>query len=48
MINCNKKIDFFSLVILLLTQLAIYAQDVDLPQPQKSGGMPLMEAINQR
>ncbi len=35
------------LVCLVLSMLG-YAQDIQLPAPQKTGGMPLMEALNAR
>lgn len=30
------------------SSIALFAQDIKLPQPVKSGGMPLMEALNKR
>jgi SagB-type dehydrogenase family enzyme len=37
------------LIVLLLANIfGIYAQDIDLPVPQKAGGLPLMEALNLR
>ncbi len=41
-----KKI-LFSLSFLLITTLMV-AQDIKLPAPQKTGGMPLMEALSKR
>ena len=48
-----KRTMLFSLTILLLSGLSIlpcplFAQDIYLPAPEKTGGMPLMEAINLR
>jgi len=34
--------------IAILIGLNLYAQDVKLPIPDRSGGKPLMEALNQR
>jgi SagB-type dehydrogenase family enzyme len=37
------------LIVLLLANIfGIHAQDIDLPVPQKAGGLPLMEALNLR
>ncbi len=35
-------------IVLCFTQLAVFAQDIKLPEPQKTGGMPLMEALSKR
>jgi SagB-type dehydrogenase family enzyme len=37
-----------TIVWLYGVNFSAYAQDIELPQPQKNGGMPLMEAINNR
>ena len=34
--------------ILLMTSCNITAQDIQLPEPTRNGGMPLMEAVNNR
>lgn len=36
------------LIFTLLLTLSVSAQDIKLPQPQKTGGMPLMDALNNR
>ncbi|MDR1951637.1 MAG: nitroreductase family protein [Bacteroidales bacterium] len=41
------KKQIFTLAFLIAT-MAINAQDIKLPAPQKTGGMPLMEALNNR
>ena len=33
---------------MLITATVVSAQDIALPQPKKTGGMPLMEALNKR
>ena len=38
----------YAIVWLYAVNFSAYAQDIELPPPQKSGGMPLMEAINNR
>ena len=38
---------FFTLTFVIAT-MAIHAQDIKLPAPQKTGGMPMMEAFNNR
>lgn len=38
----------FIMIAGLLAALSVSAQDISLPQPVKSGGMPLMEALNKR
>ena len=48
-----KRTMLFNLTILLLAGLTIlscslFAQDINLPAPERTGGMPLMEAISQR
>ncbi len=35
-------------VLVLVCSTVMSAQDIKLPQPQKTGGMPLMEALNSR
>ena len=47
MTSLIKKITLQFTVVLYLT-LPVNAQDVKLPDPQKEGGMPLMEALNNR
>jgi SagB-type dehydrogenase family enzyme len=39
---------FLLLMALLLTMCSSTAQDITLPQPVKTGGMPLMEALSKR
>ncbi|HHV04114.1 MAG: SagB/ThcOx family dehydrogenase [Bacteroidales bacterium] len=39
---------FFLILIILVSAGMIQAQDIRLPRPQKEGGMPLMEALNNR
>jgi SagB-type dehydrogenase family enzyme len=41
-----KKVTILLVGILFAAQL--FAQDIQLPEPQKTGGMPLMEALNLR
>ncbi len=41
-----KKI--FLLIVISCFGLSLFAQDIQLPTPQKKGGKPLMEVINQR
>ncbi len=41
----KKMITF---ITLLVVSGALIAEDITLPKPQKSGGMPLMSALNQR
>jgi SagB-type dehydrogenase family enzyme len=43
-----KNLIHGGLVLLCLTGSAAFAQDIKLPDPQKSGGIPLMEAFNKR
>lgn len=38
----------FFIALGLLLSLNTFAQDIQLPQPVKTGGMPLMEALNKR
>jgi len=38
----------FTLLILALTATSVFAGDIQLPQPNRAGGMPLMEALNNR
>jgi len=40
--------NIFILLITLLTCNNLIAQNIDLPAPQKTGGMPLMEALSKR
>jgi len=45
------KINIFSFFLLTFLQMGLYAQnlkDITLPEPVKTGGMPLMEALNLR
>lgn len=44
--SCKTFLSFF--VLLLMVSLPLKAQDITLPAPQKSGGMPLMEALSKR
>jgi SagB-type dehydrogenase family enzyme len=37
-----------TLIIFCSTEFFICAQDINLPEPQKEGGMPLMEALSKR
>ena len=37
-----------TIVWLYVVNFSAYAQDIELPQPQKNGGMPLMDAIKNR
>jgi nitroreductase len=47
-----KKTRFYSLVTLflntILLPMSILAQDISLPAPDKTGGKPLMQALNER
>lgn len=43
-----KKTALPILILLFISQSSINAQDIKLPEPQKEGGMPLMEALNKR
>ncbi len=38
----------FLLIVISCFGMSLFAQDIQLPAPQKKGGKPLMEAINQR
>lgn len=38
----------FSIIGLSMVFSGVYATDIQLPVPQKTGGMPLMEALNAR
>ena len=40
--------NFLILFILLFPAIFVHSQDIQLPSPQKVGGMPLMEALNNR
>ena len=42
------KKTFVTIISMLMIATAVSAQDIELPQPQKTGGMPLMEALNNR
>ncbi len=42
----NGKTGFIIMCMALTAQ--VFAQDIKLPEPQKTGGMPLMEALNAR
>ena len=35
-------------VLTMMSFTSSFAADIDLPQPQKTGGMPLMEALSNR
>jgi SagB-type dehydrogenase family enzyme len=35
-------------ILICFIQLTVFAQDIKLPEPQKTGGMPLMEALSKR
>ena len=48
MFNLAGKSAFSTFLLICLTQRAAYGQDVILPEPQKNGGMPLMEALSKR
>ena len=48
MYNSLKKIVIYSVIILYFEQFLAIGQDIILPEPQKSGGIPLMEALNYR
>ena len=48
MIILIKKSILLLILILCFTQFLIFAQDIKLPAPQKSGGMSLMEALSKR
>lgn len=39
---------FFSTSIFILMTVTMFAQDIQLPQPQTKGGMPLMDALSYR
>ena len=43
-----KKATLQLILTLFFSQFLIFAQDIKLPEPQKTGGMPLMEALNKR
>jgi hypothetical protein len=44
-----KSILFISTVLLLFPMsLSTIAQDINLPEPDKKGGVPLMQALNDR
>ncbi len=43
-----KRIMFCFVIMLCIEQFFAISQDITLPDPQKSGGMPLMEALNNR
>src|SRR5574344_3021277 len=38
----------FSTLLFCLLSFFVQAQDINLPQPVRTGGMPLMEALNNR
>ena len=42
------KKTFVTIISMLMAATAVSAQDIMLPQPKKTGGMPLMEALNNR
>jgi len=42
------KKTFVTIVSLLIIATAVSAQDIELPEPHRTGGMPLMEALSQR
>ncbi len=42
------KVQFFCLSLIMMATYSALSQNVVLPKPQKSGGMPLMEALAQR
>jgi len=48
MSNLTKKFVLSTFILLCLIQVTAYAQDIALPPPQKTIGMPLMEALNNR
>ena len=43
-----KKTTLQLILTLFFSQFLIIAQDIKLPEPQKSGGMPLMEVLSKR
>ncbi|MFZ0453292.1 MAG: SagB/ThcOx family dehydrogenase [Ignavibacteriaceae bacterium] len=43
-----KKISVQIIIIIFSSQISIIAQDIKLPEPQKEGGIPLMEALSKR
>jgi len=42
-----KRLNIF-IGVLILSSLSCFAQDIKLPSPNKTGGKPLMEALNKR
>ena len=42
------KTTLAAMLLMLMTAAAVSAQEIVLPQPKKTGGMPLMEALNKR
>lgn len=42
-----KKLSFFYLALFLIGN-SVFAQDISLPAPDKKGGKPLMQALNER
>ncbi len=48
MFGVCKKTGLRALLLIFLMQVTVHAQDIVLPPPQKTIGLPLMEAINKR
>ena len=48
MSNLTNKFVLIASIVLCLIQVTAYAQDIVFPPPQKTIGMPLMEALNNR
>ena len=48
MVGLIKRPALPIIAILFLYQFSILAQDIKLPEPQKKGGIPLMEALSKR
>ena len=44
----SKSIKVVLLFVFTLSLPGVFAQDIKLPPPQKTGGLPLMEALNNR
>ncbi len=42
------KRSIFQIIIIFCLNGFIFAQDINLPEPQKEGGMSLMEALSRR
>jgi len=46
--NTETKMKKLLILIIMAATISSSAQNIDLPQPQKTGGKPLMEALNER